>query len=213
MYLVERRDVVPTFLVLMVAFSLTLPIAAIFSPASLSVVFRATDTSGPCFVSAANITAGGVDSTNLYSTDDGFVLSSVNGPALKISQRTLVGGVIPSLPMFCGDNCIYGASMESMTLDCQEGVTLPPGQMGTFDPSNPGPGTQTFWNATNDGPSNDPSVSFYVSWKTDGHTLGVSRYLNGTSGSAYCTPKLAHYNFSVSPEAYKIIENSPTVDD
>lgn len=205
LYLVERRDVVPTFLsnalvrapflVLVVTFSLLLPIAAIFSPASLSVVFLVTNTSGPCVVSAANITDG-ANSTHIYSAEDGFVLSGVSGPALKITQRALVG-VIPSLPMFCGDNCIYEASMDSMTFECQEGVTLPAGQMGTVDPAHPGPGTRTYWNATSDGTANDPTLPFYVGWMTNAYTDGMEQYLDGTSGSAYCTPMLAHYNFSV----------------
>ncbi|KIO17022.1 hypothetical protein M407DRAFT_33323 [Tulasnella calospora MUT 4182] len=183
-------------LVLVVTFSLMLPIAAIFSPASLSVVLRVTNTSGACVVSAANITDG-ANSTRIYTTADGLVLSGVSGPALKITQRALVGGVIPSLPTFCGDNCIYEASMDSMTFECQEGVTLPPGQMGTVDPAHPGPGTRTYWNATSDGPSNDPTLPFYVGWMTDAYTDGMTQYLNGTTGSAYCTPMLAHYNFSV----------------
>ncbi|KAG9045193.1 hypothetical protein FS837_006841 [Tulasnella sp. UAMH 9824] len=206
LYLVERRDTIPTFmsnavtrapfLVLMVTFSLMLPIAAIFSPASLSVVFLVTNTSGSCVVSAANVTDG-INSTHIYAAEDGVFLSGVSGPALKITQRALVGGVIPSLPMFCGDNCIYDASMDSMTFNCQEGVTLPPGQMGTVDPAHPGPGTRTYWNATSDGPSTDPTLPFYVGWMTDAYTDGMTQYLNGTTGSAYCTPMLAHYNFSV----------------
>ncbi|KAG8931802.1 hypothetical protein FRC01_000781 [Tulasnella sp. 417] len=206
LYLVERRDVVSTFLsnaltrapflVLVVTFSLVLPIAAIFSPASLSVVFHVANTPGPCVVSATDIANSSV-ADFLYSTNDGIFMSGVSGPVLKITQRTLIGGVIPSLPMFCGDNCIYEASMDSMTFECQERVTLPPGQMGRFDASSLAPGTLTFWNATSDGLSNDPTVPFYVGWVTQAYKLYMTQYLNGTSGSAYCTPMLAHYIFSV----------------
>ncbi|KAG8931803.1 hypothetical protein FRC01_000782 [Tulasnella sp. 417] len=206
LYLVERRDIIPTFrsnaaarapfLVLVVTFCLMLPIAAIFSPASLSVAFLVTNNSGSCVVSAANVTDG-TNSTRIYSADDGFLLSGLSGPALKITQRALFGGAIPPLPTFCGDNCIYEASMDSMAFECQEGVTLPAGQMGTVDPAHPGPGTRTYWNATSDGPSNDPTLPFYVGWMTDAYTDGMTQYLNGTTGSAYCTPMQAHYNFSV----------------
>ncbi|KAG8946511.1 hypothetical protein FRC00_009554, partial [Tulasnella sp. 408] len=169
------------FLVLMVAFSLMLPLAAIFSPASLSVDLLVTNTSGSCVVSVANLTDVS-NSTRIFAAEDGFFLSGLSGPALKITQRALVGGVIPSLPMFCGDNCIYEASMDSMTFDCKEGVTLPAGQMGTVDPAHPGPGTRTYWNATSDGPSNDPTLPFYVGWMTDAYTDGMTQYLNGTTG-------------------------------
>ncbi|KAG8997331.1 hypothetical protein FRB90_012525 [Tulasnella sp. 427] len=206
LFLVERRDIIPTFLsnalfrapllVLVVAFSLMLPIAAIFSPASLSVVYLVTSGPGDCIISAANITDGS-GSTHIYSTNQGVFLSGVSGPALKITQRALVGGVIPSLPIYCGDNCIYEASMDSMTFDCHENVQLPAGQMGTVDPAHPGPGTRTYWNATSDGPADDPTLPFYVGWMTDAYTDGMTQYLNGTTGSAYCTPMLAHYNFSV----------------
>lgn len=71
--------------------------------------------------------------------------------------------------------------------------------MGTFDPNHPGPGVQTFWNATLTGSEadHDPTMSFYVGWATGATVVPYDNSV-GSSGSAYCTPVQAHYVFQVS---------------
>ncbi|KAG8914451.1 hypothetical protein FRC00_013523 [Tulasnella sp. 408] len=70
--------------------------------------------------------------------------------------------------------------------------------MGTFDPVHPGSGVQTFWNATLTGSETDydPTMSFYVGWAT-GATVAPFYSSMGSSGSAYCTPMQARYEFRV----------------
>ncbi|KAG8935892.1 hypothetical protein FRC00_010096 [Tulasnella sp. 408] len=70
--------------------------------------------------------------------------------------------------------------------------------MGTFDPNHPGPGVQTFWNATLTGSEadHDPTMPFYVGWATGADVVPFDSSI-GTSGSALCTPRQARYEFRV----------------
>ncbi|KAG8935893.1 hypothetical protein FRC00_010097 [Tulasnella sp. 408] len=116
----------------------------------------------------------------------------------KVAETTFYGSTITPLPDYCGQNCTYTVNMDSFTFSCQTNVSLPDGQMGTFDPNDPGPGVQTFWNATLTGSEtdHDPTMSFYVGWATGAMIVPYDSSI-GSSGSAYCTPVQAHYVFQV----------------
>lgn len=203
LYLVERRDIVSTIfsnairraplLVAVTLLSFLLPIAAVFTPASLSVsnaIHR--DTQGPCVISS-----GDVSSSNGIQ-QGGVFLSGFTPTVQKMAESAFYGGTIIPLPDYCGQNCTYLINVDSFTFSCQTGVTLPDGQMGTFDPDHPGPGVQTFWNATLTGPETDhePTMPFYVGWATGGMTVPFNNSI-GSSGSAYCTPMQARYEFQI----------------
>ncbi|KAG8937138.1 hypothetical protein FRC00_007111 [Tulasnella sp. 408] len=202
LYLVERRDIVSTILSnalllspLLVAVTLVsflLPVASVFTPASLGVSNAIHYTEGPCVISAGNLMQASV----LH--EGGILLSGYTPVMQKLAETTFYGGTITPLPDYCGQNCTYNLNIDSFTFACQTSVTLPDGQMGTFDPNHPGPGVQTFWNATLTGSEadHDPTMSFYVGWATGATVVPYDSSI-GSSGSAYCTPVQARYGFQV----------------
>ncbi|KAG8950251.1 hypothetical protein FRC04_007885 [Tulasnella sp. 424] len=206
LYQVERRDIVSTILsnairrapllVAITLLSFLLPIAAIFTPASLGVSSSTnSDLAGPCVVTTGNFS--GPEATGLHQ--GGIFLSGFTPTVQKIAEAAFYGGTIVPLPDYCGQNCTYFLTVDSFTFSCQTtGVTLPEGQMGTFDPQHPGPGIQTFWNATLTGSEadSDPTMPFYLGWATGGMVVPFDSSI-GSSGSAYCTPMQARYNFQI----------------
>lgn len=164
-----------------------------FTPASLGVSNAIFNTEGPCVISAGNLTRA----SNLH--EGGIFLNGYTPFMQKAAETTFYGGTIALLPDYCGQNCTYTVNMDSLTFSCQTNVSLPGGQMGTFDPNHPGPGVQTFWNATLTGSEadHDPTMSFYVGWATGATVVPYDNSV-GSSGSAYCTPVQAHYVFQVS---------------
>lgn len=204
LYLVERRDVIATtlsnaiyrapLLVTVSVLSFLLPIAAVFTPASLGVssaVHR--DTEGPCVISAGDIAgASGLQ-------QGGILLSGFTPTVQKMAESAFYGGTIMPLPDYCGQNCTYSLNVDSFTFSCQTGVTLPDGQMGTWDRDHPSFGVETFWNATLTGSEadHDPTMPFYVGWATGAMVVPFDDSI-GSSGSAYCTPMQARYEFQVS---------------
>ncbi|KAG8898030.1 hypothetical protein FRC01_011057, partial [Tulasnella sp. 417] len=165
LYLVERRDLVSTILsnairrapllVAVTLLSFLLPVASVFTPASLGVSNANLNTEGPCVVSAGDFSsASGLQ-------QGGIFLSGYTPTVQKFAEATFYGGTIVPLPDYCGKNCTYTVNTDSFTFSCQTNVTLPEGQLGTFDPNHPGPGVQTFWNATLTGSEadHDPTMS------------------------------------------------------
>ncbi|KAG8989668.1 hypothetical protein FRB90_002122, partial [Tulasnella sp. 427] len=206
LYLVERRDIISTIfsnavwraplLVIITLISFLLPIAAVFTPASLSVATAPShSTPGGC-----TITTGDFSSSDAAAFHQGGILLSGFTPTVqKLAESAFYGGTIVPLPASCGQNCTYFLSVDSFTFSCQtKNVTLPEGQMGTFDVNNPGPGVQTFWNATLTGSEtdHDPTMPFYVGWAT-GATVVPFDSSVGSSGAALCTPMQARYDFKI----------------
>lgn len=175
-----------------------LPIAAVFTPASLGVSSSTnSDLAGPCVITTGNFS--GPDATGLHQ--GGIFLSGFTPTVQKIAEAAFFGGTIVPLSDYCGQNCTYFLTVDSFTFSCQTaGVTLPDGQMGTFDPQHPGPGVQTFWNATLTGSEadHDPTMPFYLGWATGAMVVPFDSSI-GSSGAAYCTPMQARYDFQVSP--------------
>ncbi|KAG8915695.1 hypothetical protein FRC01_003538 [Tulasnella sp. 417] len=115
-----------------------------------------------------------------------------------MAESAFYGGAIIPLPDYFGQNCTYFVNVDSFTFSCQTGVTLPDGQMGTYDPDQPSFGIETFWNATLTGSEtdHDPTMPFYVGWSTGGMTVPFDDSI-GSSGSAFCTPMQARYEFQI----------------
>ncbi|KIO27301.1 hypothetical protein M407DRAFT_23478 [Tulasnella calospora MUT 4182] len=202
LYLVERRDIVSTILSnamrqapLLVAVTLSsflLPVASVFTPASLGVTDTPLNTEGPCVISAGDF------SSSSGIQQGGIFLSGYTPTVQKFAEAAFYGGTIVPLPDYCGQNCTYVVNTDSFTFACQPNVALPDGQLGTFDPAHPGPGIQTFWNATLTGSEadHDPTMPFYVGWATGGMVVPFDSSI-GSSGAVLCTPRQAHYQFQV----------------
>ncbi|KAG8926065.1 hypothetical protein FRC01_009377 [Tulasnella sp. 417] len=191
LYLVERRDVFSTILsnailrapllVAVTVLSFLLPIAAVFTPASLGVSDGVHgNTEGPCVISAGNFAgASGLQ-------QGGILLSGYTPTVQKMAESAFYGGTIMPLPDYCGQNCTYFVNVDSFTFSCQTDVTLPDGQM------------ETFWNATLTGSESDhdPTMPFYVGWATGAMVVPFDDSI-GSSGSAFCTPMQARYEFQI----------------
>ncbi|KAG8926067.1 hypothetical protein FRC01_009379 [Tulasnella sp. 417] len=115
-----------------------------------------------------------------------------------MAESAFYGGAIMPLPDYCGQNCTYFVNIDSFTFSCQTGVTLPDGQMGTYDRDQPSFGIETFWNATLTGSESDhdPTMPFYVGWATGAMVVPFDDSI-GSSGSAFCTPMQARYEFQI----------------
>ncbi|KAG8913077.1 hypothetical protein FRC01_004755 [Tulasnella sp. 417] len=206
LYLVERRDLASTvlsdaivrspLLVTATLLSFLLPVTGVFTPASLGVTTSTFDILGPCQVSAGN-----------YSTEHAPILFRTNeaegkylgGPRPSVERlvgSTFSGQSIPPLPQYCGKNCTYRTSIDSMMFQCEKNVPLPADHFGDPKLAGPGPGIRVFWNASMAGSEADPPSPFYVGWQT-GATFLRSDGSVGTNGSALCTPMKAHYEFTV----------------
>ncbi|KAG9020305.1 hypothetical protein FS837_008359, partial [Tulasnella sp. UAMH 9824] len=186
LYLVERRDIISTItsnairraplLVVITLSSFLLPIAAVFTPASLAVSDAIhSDLEGPCV-----ITTGNFSGFVAIELGQGGILGSGFTPTVqKIAEAAFYGGINTPLPAYCGQNCTYFLTVHSFTFSCQTGVNLPDGQMGTFDPTD-----------------HDPTMPFYVGWATGATEVPFDSSI-GSSGSAYCTPMQARYEFQI----------------
>ncbi|KIO27290.1 hypothetical protein M407DRAFT_23468 [Tulasnella calospora MUT 4182] len=206
LYQVERRDLAATvlsdaifrspLLVTATLLSFLLPITAVFTPASLGVTTSSFDVLRPCQVSAANFSVNQAPTLFRHNATAGNYLGGPTSSIQRLADSTFAGQSIPPLPQYCGKNCTYQTSIDSMTFQCERNVPLPAGHLGDTELSNLGPGTRVFWNASMAGPEADPPSPFYVGWQTG----AMSRHFDGsvgTNGSALCTPTKAHYDFTV----------------
>ncbi|KAG8901582.1 hypothetical protein FRC00_006144 [Tulasnella sp. 408] len=215
LYSVERRDVMSTvlsnavmhgpLLVGATILSFMLPIAAVFTPASLGVRTMTYEEHGHCVIVAGNLRnhkmpslGGTVPKLYVNTPLSGYSFHDVSTTVARISDITFSRGAPIPLPEFCGKNCTYKVSVDSMAFKCEQNIPLPDRHMGTYDPLywNDGPWTKTFWNATATGDQMEPTLPIYVGWATlgTGATMDTSV---GTTGSAYCTPVSARYDFTV----------------
>ncbi|KAG8982227.1 hypothetical protein FRB90_006946 [Tulasnella sp. 427] len=177
--------------------SFLLPIAAVFSPASLGVVTSTFDTLGPCQVSAGNFSSDNTPAFFRHNATAGNFLGGTVSSVQRMADSSFASGTIPQVPRFCGNNCTYQTSLPSMTFQCQTNVVLPPGSMGDVaDLSWRGTGMRMFWNASMAGPQEDPRSPFYVGWQTGAMYFGFDGSV-GTNGTALCTPMKAQYDFTV----------------
>ncbi|KAG8997330.1 hypothetical protein FRB90_012524 [Tulasnella sp. 427] len=211
LYLVERKELVPTvmsgafvrspLLVTATLLSFLLPIAAVFSPASLGVVTSTFDTLGPCQVSAGNFSSDNTPAFFRHNATAGNYLGGTVSSVQRMADSSFASGTIPQVPRFCGNNCTYQTSLPSMTFQCQTNVALPPGSMGDItDLSYHGTGMRMFWNASMAGPQDDPPSPFYVGWQTGAMYFGFDGSV-GTNGTALCTPMKAQYDFTANTTA------------
>ncbi|KAG8907467.1 hypothetical protein FRC01_007670, partial [Tulasnella sp. 417] len=177
--------------------SFMLPIAAVFTPASLGVRAITYVEDAPCVIAAGNLKNTSYGGVPIFSQAQAcFVFSDITATVARISEITFAGGSPMPLPEFCGKNCTYKVLVDSMSFKCEQNVPLPDGHMRTFDPNNPGPATKTFWNATAVGDQMEPTLPIYVGWATGGNKLAMGTSV-GTTGSALCTPVFARYEFTV----------------
>lgn len=207
LYLVERRELVATvfsdaifhspLLVTATLFSFLLPITGVFTPASLSVITSSFDTLGPCQVSAGDFISK--HTPLLFQTNDtqGAYLGGPRSSIQRLADTTFSSRSIPPLPQYCGNNCTYQASLDSVTFQCERNVPLPADHLGDTGLTFPKTNLRVFWNATMAGPEADPPSPFYVGWHTGMTYRNFDRSV-GTNGSALCTPMKAHYDFTVS---------------
>ncbi|KAG8952473.1 hypothetical protein FRC04_004533 [Tulasnella sp. 424] len=209
LYLVERRDIISTvlsnavmngpLLVGATLLSFMLPIAAVFTPASLGVKAITYGEEAPCVIAAGNFHQ--VDDNGVplfYQANICTPIGDLTATVSRMSEITFSSGSPMPLPEFCGNNCTYKVIVDSMSFKCDVNQPLPPGQMGTFQPGNQplGPVTLSFWNATATGDQIEPTLPIYVGWATGSWRGGWDTSL-GTAGGAYCVPVHAQYEFSV----------------
>lgn len=179
--------------------SFMLPIAAVFTPASLGVRVVTYAEDAPCVIAAGNFKYASDRGVPRFSHDEPcFPFDDVTAVVARISEITFASGAPNPLPEFCGKNCTYKVNVDSMAFKCEQGVALPFGHMGE---PNPIPWMTTFWNATAIGDQTEPTLPIYVGWATgaSGHDLNSSV---GTSGSAYCVPVSARYEFTVKLQTF-----------
>ncbi|KAG8901581.1 hypothetical protein FRC00_006143 [Tulasnella sp. 408] len=178
--------------------SFMIPIAAVFTPASLGVRTITYEVIAPCVIAAGNFKNSAYDGVpRFYEGTSCYAFHDVTTTVARVSDITFARGAPIPLPEFCGKNCTYKISVDSTAFKCDQNVTLPDGHMGTFDPLHPGPSTKTFWNATAAGGDQmEPTVPIYVGWATNGDSLTMDTSV-GTSGAAYCIPVSARYEFTV----------------
>lgn len=160
LYLIERRDAFATLfsdaifrnpLLVLIGFAtFLLPIAAVFTPASLGVVTASyTGVSAPCMVPSGNLSSCQTGSA-LWNG----AFSDISGATTLLTQlasQTFVRQQIPPLPQACGPNCTYHVSMNSIAFECQPLAAVPEAMMvqgGVIEPSNDG--YVTIWNSTLD---------------------------------------------------------------
>ncbi|KAG9032199.1 hypothetical protein FS837_002787, partial [Tulasnella sp. UAMH 9824] len=112
LYLVERRDILSTItsnairraplLVIVTFSSFLLPIAAVFTPASLAVSDAIhSDVEGPCVITTGNFSGFGA----IDLGQGGILLSCFTPTVQKIAEAAFYGGIITPLPAYCGQNC------------------------------------------------------------------------------------------------------------
>ncbi|KIO22057.1 hypothetical protein M407DRAFT_28402 [Tulasnella calospora MUT 4182] len=209
LYSVERRDIMSTvlsnavmhgpLLVGATILSFMLPIAAVFTPASLGVRVITYVEEAPCVIAAGNfknLSSSGSGAPRFSQATSCLSFSDITATVARISETTFAKGAPIPLPEFCGKNCTYKVNVDSMAFKCAQNVPLPAGHMGTFDSAHPGPATKTFWNATVIGDQTEPNSPFYVGWATGEFGLYMDTSV-GTNGSAYCVPVSARYEFTV----------------
>lgn len=176
--------------------SFMLPIAAVFTPASLGVRTILYVEEAPCVIASGDFSSF-ADYPQFYQAEFCLSLSDISAIVARISEISFASATPTPLPEFCGKNCTYKVVVDSMSFKCDAvNQPLPPGQMGTFDPNNLGPATKTFWNATAIGDEYEPTLPIYVGWATGSFDLAFDTSV-GTSGGAICTPVHAQYEFSV----------------
>ena len=200
MYRIERQDQLyktlpqalffSPIIVIFSALTLFLPLAGIFSPASLTVTTKNSTVINNCTIPTGNISGQNTADPSYFL---GFNIVPDNGHftvpprLLSVTMQSHVDHRILDLPQACGPNCRYKVHVPSFVFNCTPNPSyLPYGLMGNAS----SPAFPVLWNGTTEkiGP-NDFMGQFYVAWQSNNP--------NGTWGNIFCIPLQAQYYIEV----------------
>ncbi|KAG8952472.1 hypothetical protein FRC04_004532 [Tulasnella sp. 424] len=230
LYQVERGDIWSTvlsnaamhgpLLVGATLLSFVLPIAAVFTPASLGVRQITQVEEASCVIVAGDFSNVSPWKVSQFYQQKNTVCYSDNSPfdidamVARLSEIAFASGTPTPLPEFCGKNCTYKVIVDSMSFECDVNQPLPAGQLQTpphIPQEGPARATQTFWNATASGDENTPTLPIYVGWAM-GSFYVINGSFVGTTGGAYCTPvqningaQSVAYNVTTSDQLHPIL--------